>query len=158
MINIRQKGFDAERDIALQMNAVILTVYAELGLPAPAKPIVQRNQLQSAVGGCDLTGTFGLAIEVKRQEALSINTWWAQCVKSAVDRNEAPVLLFRQSKQKWRCIMFVEVPLPSATRAFIKLRAEISFDDYLAYFKHLVMRSMQENPIIETIPHPTLFP
>ena len=144
-INIRQKGANAERDIADDLNYIINDVRSAMGLPALAKPMVQRNQNQSAVGGKDLTGTFGLAIEVKRQEQLSINTWWAQCVKSADELREIPVLLFKQSRQKWRCIMPVALELPASPAAaysILSSRAEIDYETFKAYFRERVGRTL----------------
>lgn len=118
----------------------------------PDKPIVQRNQNQSAVGGCDLTGTYGLAIEVKRQETLSINTWWAQCLKSAKELGEHPVLLFRQNakpgqRTKWRCITFVEVRLPAAHLPPLQVRAEMEYDDFKKWFRDWTLVHIKaENP------------
>lgn len=110
-----------------------------MNIPFPTTPIVQRNQNQSAVGGKDLIGTFGLAIEVKRQEALSINTWWNQCVASAKALDEIPVLLFRQNKGKWRCILETQVKLASDTS--VVLRSEISYDDFKSLFRILARRN-----------------
>ncbi len=132
-INVRQKGQTGERDIADDLNAILRSIYAELEMSFPDKPIVQRNQNQSAVGGSDLSGTYGLAIEVKRQEALSINTWWAQCLKAATENKEDPVLLFRQNKQKWRCMLFVDLPVPG--RESTKVRAEITYEDFKHWFR-----------------------
>lgn len=161
-INIRQKGAGGEQEIATELNLIINMVRMQLGIPVPGTPTVQRNQNQSAVGGKDLIGTYGLAIEVKRQEALSIGSWWAQCVKSAEDLNEIPVLLFRQNKQKWRCVIFVDVPLPAPQGTVYKsarMRAEISYDDFKTWFRmraehHLSQRVIKENPEFS---HPGLF-
>jgi hypothetical protein len=147
-INIRQKGANAERDIADDLNFIINDVRSAMGLPALAKPMVQRNQNQSAVGGKDLTGTFGLAIEVKRQEQLSINTWWAQCLASAKELNEIPVLLFKQSRQKWRCIMPVALALPvspAVTYSSLTSRAEIDYETFKLYFRERVGRTLYNN-------------
>jgi hypothetical protein len=142
-INIRAKGATAERDIADDLNLIINMVRLELGIPVPGKQTVQRNQQQSAVGGCDLVGTFGLAIEVKRQEALSIGTWWAQCVKSAETLDELPVLLFRQNKAAWRCMISVQVPMPGSS-SHIVTRAEIPYDVFKDYFRLIVKRELRK--------------
>lgn len=136
-INIRQKGANGERELATELNTAINVVKMQLGLPITADPIVQRNQNQSAVGGCDLVGTFGFAIEVKRQEQLNINTWWAQCLKSAEDLSEVPVLIFRQNGKKWRVILLADVPVPGTGR-FHLTRCEIAFEDFLELFKAAV--------------------
>lgn len=144
-INIRQKGANAERDIADDLNLIISEVREVMGLAPLPKPMVQRNQNQSAVGGKDLVGTFGLAIEVKRQEQLSVNTWWRQCVTSAQEINEIPVLLFKQSRQKWRCIMPVALELPTSAAASyvtIATRAEIDYETFKLYFRERVGRTL----------------
>lgn len=152
-INIRQKGANAERDIADDLNAIIHDVRSAMGLEPLAKPMVQRNQNQSAVGGKDLVGTFGLAIEVKRQEQLSINTWWAQCVKSADELKETPVLLFKQSHKKWRCIIPAMLQLPTSPAVVystLTTRAEIDYDAFKQYFRELVGRTLY-NEISKTV-------
>lgn len=141
-INIRAKGQNGEREVQQALEPIVRRVMQQLGHPLPDKAIVQRNQNQSAVGGSDLTGTFGLAIEVKRQESLSINTWWAQCVKAAQENNEIPVLLYRQNGKKWKAVLMVDVPLHNT--AAMVLRAEISWDDFLGWFEVWVRRKLQE--------------
>lgn len=136
-INIRQKGASGERELATELNMLINVVRLQLGMPVAVEPIVQRNQNQSAVGGCDLVGTFGFAIEVKRQENLSINTWWKQCLKSAEDLEEVPVLIFRQNGKKWRVILLADVPVPGTGR-FHLTRCEITFEDFEGLFKAAV--------------------
>lgn len=141
-INIRAKGQNGEREVQQALEPIVRRVMQQLGHPLPEKAIVQRNQNQSAVGGADLTGTFGLSIEVKRQESLSINTWWAQCVKAAQENNEIPVLLYRQNGKKWKAVLMVDVPLHNT--AAMVLRAEISWDDFLGWFEVWVRRKLQE--------------
>lgn len=150
-INIRQKGANAERDIADDLNVQIYIAFKELDIPYPSKPIVQRNQNQSAVGGQDLIGTYGLAIEVKRQEQLSINTWWNQCVASARKLDEIPVLLFKQSKQPWRCIL--ETTVSVSSNSSIVVRSEISYDDFKRFFYTRVIKA--HGGKIQQAPKPT---
>lgn len=156
-INIRQKGAGGEREIADDLNVIVNSIYADMGLGLPPKPVVQRNQNQSAVGGKDLVGTFGLAIEVKRQEALSINTWWKQCATSALELEEKPVLLFRQNGKKWRCIMLVDLPIQDDGRAFVTVRAEIEYDAFKSFFRTWAQRKIAGAPNPEIAAHPTLF-
>lgn len=142
-INIRAKGQNGEREIANDLNEIICSIHKRIGIPIPEKPLVQRNQNQSAVGGCDLSGTFGLAIEVKRQEQLAINTWWDQCEKSANELGQTPVLLFRQNGKKWRCILYTELALGQAGTlgpASIRVRSEIEYADFCKYFEIHVLR------------------
>lgn len=152
-INIRQKGANAEREICLAMNAVILSVMKELGYTdeerMKAVNAVQRNQNQSAVGGNDLTNTFGMSIEVKRQETLSINTWWRQCAEAAKRNNEHPVLLYRQSRQPWRCVTMGMVNVQSSNK-LIPVRVEMEWDSFLIWFKEWVYAHLSTGGEVRT--------
>lgn len=104
--NPRTKGADGERQVIKMLVPIVKEVMTELDYPADeiiaADQCIQRNQNQSAVGGNDLTGTFGISIEVKRQEQLSINTWWKQCCEAASRNNELPLLIWKQNRKPWR--------------------------------------------------------
>lgn len=144
-INVRTKGAKAERDVADDLNVDINVVKLNMGVPISGTPEVQRNQNQSAVGGKDLVGTYGLAIEVKRQETLNINTWWKQCVASAAALGEIPVLIFRQNQQKWRVIMPAHLGLPvsnGAVYSSMEIRAELEYETFRLYFKERVGRAL----------------
>lgn len=144
-INIRQKGAQGERDVIAMLKLELFRAMTEMSYPsdqiASAQSWFQRNQNQSAVGGNDLSNTFDLSIEVKRQEQLSINTWWAQCCAAATKSNETPVLIFRQSKQKWRVITMVWIPLPDG--GYMPTRAEISIDDFKSWFREWVKKKLR---------------
>lgn len=140
-INIRQKGQEGEREIARLLEPIIRRLMTAGGYPMSDKPIVQRNQNQSAVGGSDLSNTFGLAIEVKRQEQLAVNTWWKQCETAADDNGEWPVLLYRQNGKKWRAMTKVDVPLPGQA-AHVTLRATLELDEFLHWFELWVQRQL----------------
>lgn len=145
-INIRQKGAGGEREIADDLNFIIYQVMGAFGHPEPTMRSVQRNQNQSAVGGADLTGTLGLSIEVKRQEQLSVNTWWAQCTKAAEQNGGIPVLLYRQNGKKWRCVMHAELVLPEQPgryRAGHTVRVETDYDAFKDYFRVHVGRFLE---------------
>lgn len=131
-INIRNKGRTAEQEISSELNTIINCVLEEMNVPIPDKPVIRRNQNQSAVGGNDLCNVFGLSIEVKRQEQLSINTWWKQCVASAKRNDEIPVLIFRQNRKEWRVVMTAWLNLPKG-RMF-DCRIEMSFEDFQSWF------------------------
>lgn len=144
-INIRQKGQEGEREIQRALEPIVRKVMEAGGYALPDKPIIQRNQNQSAVGGSDLSNTFGMCIEVKRQEQLSVNTWWKQCTDAAKDNGETPVLLYRQNGKKWRCVVMAGVPLPARTTpldSLLMFRAELSWDDFLAWFEQWVQRQL----------------
>lgn len=144
-INIRTKGATAERDVANQLNAILLPLLMKHGHSTEI-PVIQRNQNQSAVGGCDLSNTFDLAIEVKRHENLSIPAWWKQCLDQANRNNHKPILIFRQNNCKWRVIMNGCLLLPSLSgsgQATIPMRVEITWDDFKIWFHHYADRQLQ---------------
>lgn len=152
-INIRQKGAEGERQVAKALNEVITTILRKQewspAIVAGCQQRVQRNQNQSAVGGCDLSNVFGLAIEVKRQEALSVNSWWTQCVESATRNREFPVLIYRQNRQAWSVVMYAALSLPALNEgppasqfASLAVRVEVSWDDFLRWFALWVERKL----------------
>jgi hypothetical protein len=95
---------------------------------------VQRNQQQSAVGGNDLTNCFGLSIEVKRQEQLSVNTWWQQCVTAAARNSELPVLMYRQNRKPWRIRTLAWLNVGSSSKAYMQAVVEFDHDTFKKWF------------------------
>jgi hypothetical protein len=138
-INIRQKGQEGEREVARAMNSIVEAVLTAKGFAIPEKPIIQRNQNQSAVGGHDLSNPFKLGIEVKRQEQISVNTWWTQCTKSCVATSDTPVLVYRKNKAKWAVVLLVDMPLGDGAH-MSKVRAEVDWDSFLRWFYIFVSR------------------
>lgn len=138
-INIRQKGQEGEREIAKKLNAVISNVRQRQGLPPleTRDELFQRNQNQSAVGGDDLSNPLGLSIEVKRQEQLSVATWWKQCVESAARTDGIPLLIYRQNRKPWRCMAWGSLPpgiLGNIEPRQHLYRVELDLDSLLHWF------------------------
>lgn len=156
MINVRDKGFNAEREIATTMNGVVMLVMRELGFPEDkiiaAASTIQRNQNQSAVGGNDLTNTFGMGIEIKRQELLAINSWWKQCEAGAMRNGELPVLIFKQNHKPWRVITYATMLAPAGANDVQHqlVRCEIDWPTFLGWFKAWVIIKLQQGEIIRT--------
>jgi len=105
MVNARTKGQSGEREVVKMLNDVLVSYYQENNIEYNDQMLVQRNQNQSAIGGCDLVNTFHFAIEVKRCEKLEIEKWWKQTCKQAYALNKIPVLIYRQSRKGWRVVM-----------------------------------------------------
>lgn len=137
-LHAQNKGKTGEREVAKALNAIIDRVRDELGLSALEVPQVQRNQNQSAVGGADLVGTLWLAIEIKRQEQLSINTWWKQAEESArvLGAEYKPVLIFKQNRKPWRVILDAELPMKTFPYTW-NTRSEITWEAFLDYFEQI---------------------
>lgn len=152
MINVRQKGAGGEREICDALNLIIKSAMRQLKYTEDeirlAGNSVQRNQNQSAVGGNDLTNTFGMSIEVKRQETLSIPAWWKQTIDAAKRNDEHPVLLWRQNGKKWNCMTLGYVELPNDQ--FIKVRVTMSFDDFRVWFEHWVVSKLKDGHEVRT--------
>lgn len=143
-VNGRNKGASAEREVKNLLNNIVDAVRLELGLPwleENERPI-QRNQMQSAVSGHDLIGCFGLAIEIKRQETLSLNAWWDQTVTQAQRVGGCPVLLYRQNHKPWKAVMWGCIggsPLPH-----LWVRSEFSWEDFEVWFTDVVRAAYTE--------------
>lgn len=131
-INPRDKGAGGEREIAKELEVAARVVILRLKLPQPTVAIFQRNQNQSAVGGSDLNNPYGLSIEVKRQETLAIPEWWRQCVASAEQSNEFPVLVYRQNGKKWRAYTYGWIPL--LNNQFYRAEVEMDWKTFLSWF------------------------
>jgi Holliday junction resolvase len=121
----RNKGANGERELA----SIIRDWF---GLD------VTRNwQGQAAVGGSDIAGIAGWAIEVKRAKVARIGEWWDQACQQAEANGDAPALCYRidgerrgqQPGEKWR----VMVRLGDIAHADVDMRhtAEISLDAWM---------------------------
>lgn len=150
-LNVVNKGKDGEREVVRSLDRqleelIIENRWAETDpdMVGHLREVVQRNQNQSAAGGGDIN-VFGVSIEVKRQEALSIETWWKQCKASCARNGDLPVLLFRQNRKGWRCIM--EGALMLGTERYVGARVEVSFDSFLMWFKYWALKEIQAGRI-----------
>ena len=141
-INGRQKGHDFERKVASDLNTCVNIVLLERDCGVLSRPYVQRNQNQSAVGGKDLINTFGLAIECKASEVLSIPAWWDQCVTSARRSSEQPVLIYKQNRKKPVAMTMGELWLSPTKKRWTLV--SFSYDDFLDWFTQIVRLKLEE--------------
>ena len=151
-INVKTKGASGEREVCDMLNFIIYQVMGELGYSKEeclkGLKSVQRNQNQSAVGGNDLVGTFGLSIEVKRQEQLAVNTWWKQCEAAAKRNNEVPVLMYRQNNKPWRVVTYGWIPLNNGRQT--QARVEFDIDFFKTWFRMWVLAAFANGATIRT--------
>jgi hypothetical protein len=115
-INSRTKGRSGEQEVATMLRAI------------PGMPKIERNQMQTAVGGADILSVPSLAIEVKRCETLQLDNWWAQAVDQAKREKRLPVLIYRQSRHPWRVRMFLKV-------GERRVQVEISWEDFALWLE-----------------------
>lgn len=110
----RNKGAAGERELF-----ALLT--EQLGVT------VTRNLTQTRGGGADALDVPGWAIECKRQEALSIASWWTQTQRQADALSRKPALFYRQSRKPWRAVLDLHHVAPGVFTAPGSL-CEISLD------------------------------
>lgn len=97
-INSRAKGAAGEREFIKELSL-------HLG-----DQVMKRNLEQTRVGGHDIVGLDGWAIEVKRYKAIKegdIANFWEQAVEQAQRIGAKPVLAYREDFRSWR----VRVPI-----------------------------------------------
>ena len=122
----RNKGQSGEREIIQLLRPIINEVYQKYS--SLEIPMLERNQNQSNKGGYDIVGIEWLALEIKRQESLQLNTWWQQTLKQA-NQNQIPVLIYRQNNKPWAVMLELESEYLGA------VVAQISFADFTKWFK-----------------------
>lgn len=114
-INSRAKGQRGEREVIDLLQPIVTECYSiTLGIvgrgasPHPPPPTLQRNSLQAdrggSIGNADIAGLDFLAIEVKNQAHLDVETWWRQCAECAKNSRTGaePVLIYKAGHGKWR--------------------------------------------------------
>lgn len=97
-LSAKRKGANGEREAAKLLVEWIAPVYQSLDLDPPT---LERNLMQSRMGGFDLVGLEWLALEVKRQENVSLPAWWRQTLRQA-NTEQVPFLLWRQNRTPWK--------------------------------------------------------
>lgn len=125
------KGKNGEREVVKLLQPIVDRVYAEFEVEQPV--YLQRNTLQSDRGGFDIVGLPWLAIEVKFQEQLNVNTWWKQTERQAGE-GQLPILIYRQSRKPWKVMTLVHMPLDNLSAPHV-CRAEMSVEDFLVFFE-----------------------
>jgi len=121
---VRGKGHSGERDICDLLTKA-------LGLKEP----LSRNIDQVKFGGADIIGLRPWAIEVKRQEQVTLVPFWRQARSQVTKRNPIPVVVYRKNHQPWRVMIpFVAVAkkkLVVDSKEYITLE----WDVFLQYVK-----------------------
>lgn len=147
-INVRSKGQRGEREVVTMLQSIVDRVIAAINKEIddeisqgvmvrvgkrPDQVQVLRNQLQSAVGGSDLSGIDWLAIEVKYQETENLNSWWAQTQKQTKP-GQVGVLIHRANQQKWRVRMLGKLALIDGRH--VTCPVDITVDAFLLWFEN----------------------
>ena len=148
-IHVVNKGKEGEREVVRELAGIIeQCIQSEPDWdPETVKALreaPQRNQNQSAVGGGDIN-LLGISFEVKRQETLSVNAWWAQCVTSAKRNNDLPVLLYRQNRKAWNVVMAADLRYSST--GSIRARVTVDYDTFKSWFYQWVKQKVREGAL-----------
>jgi hypothetical protein len=130
----QNKGKRGEREIKDMFIDLMDEVEKDVWAKRKYSEDVKRNTLQSDRGGCDIVGIPLLAIEVKRQEILSINTWFKQAKDQAAKLNLMPVLMFKQNRKQWRVVTYAGLSYPGY-KAATWATAEVGLTDFLSWYK-----------------------
>lgn len=130
------KGKRGEREVVKLLQPIVDKVFGDRGLEIPK---MFRNQNQSALGGYDIDGIDWLALEVKRQENLSINSWWKQAVRQA-SMEQVPVLIYKQNHKKWKVQMFGYLDCGGMR---VKTKVEITLEAFLIYFETRMVQVLE---------------
>lgn len=97
-VNIRSKGQRGERETIKLLSDWARPVTMAVGMPEIE---LTRNLVQTRGGGYDIVGLEWLALEVKRQETLSLGPWWKQTLRQT-GPDQIPLLMYRQNHGKWK--------------------------------------------------------
>lgn len=146
-INARSKGQRGEREIVKSLQEQVDSIHRLYH----QEPItLQRNALQAHLGGADLHGLEGFAVEVKFCENETLGSWWAQCLRQAEKLKAVPVLIYRASFQPWtvKLRLFANTPKDMDQ---IEMDVTVSWEDFIVWFKDAY--SERFRPDIETTPH-----
>ncbi len=81
----------------------------ELQKRLPWTTLTRNTYEQRVVGGVDILGLPGFAIEVKRYGRSSTGwyqaAWWTQCVTTAMELGAIPLLGYRFNNAPWRVVI-----------------------------------------------------
>lgn len=128
----KNKGANAEREVAKLFQPILNEEYAKIDKEAPE---MKRNLEQTRGGGYDLVGLDWLALEVKRQENLSIPAWWRQTLKQSSE-GQTPVLIYRQNNKPWKVIMMGGLRVDKGK--WISTRVEVSIDEFKVFLRRKI--------------------
>lgn len=138
MVHVVNKGKAGEREAINFIQPTINKVYEMMGVDAVQ---LYRNQNQSALGGYDIDGLPWIALEIKRQETLNLNAWWAQ-VNKASREGQVPVVMFRQNRKQWRFL--IPAWLHTGGKGHMQVRAEITKEAFLEWFEERLIYEIKK--------------
>lgn len=127
----QNKGKRGEREVIGLLQPVVTQVYAQFGYEGDDIPQLQRNTLQSDRGGCDVHGLDWMALEIKRDESMSLSAMWAQAVRQA-GMKKHPILFYRRNNMPWKVRT---IGLLGTNSAGVTVAVDVSVEDFLKWFR-----------------------
>jgi hypothetical protein len=131
----RDKGARGEREVIDMLQPIVDKAYedaypdvSQITLRQITPQLKRTSSMQADGGGCDVCGLPWLALEVKRCETLQLDAWWQQCLQQAKP-SQMPVLMYRQSKHRWRVRCWLQIAVASTA-----VVADLSMADFCKYF------------------------
>jgi Holliday junction resolvase len=100
----KRKGKAGEREFTKLLSTLLGNISRKrrvVGLPAISAMAIATPE----DNGSDIYSIPGLSIEVKRQETLSVGSWWNQTVRQAENDGGIPVLAYRRNREKWTIVL-----------------------------------------------------
>lgn len=125
------KGKRGEREFAYILN----TLLGEFNLRRRSlnRPPLRFNAVADPHGNnADIISIDGLAIEVKRQETLTLGMWWDQACRQADRISAIPVVAYRKNRGKWN-ILLPGYLLGIGIRGYIQCDMD-TFSDWLEIY------------------------
>ena len=140
----RNKGQRAERLVIGILQPVVTKVYIAAEISTILIPQLERNLMQSNKGGYDIAGLEWLALEVKHQETLNLNSWWEQTLLQSSKlthkgKTKIPVLFYKQNNRAWKIRMYGYLDLGSRR---VKCPADITLESFMVWFEERVKMEM----------------
>lgn len=125
-INSRAKGAAGEREFIKELG---------LYLGDEAVAGLKRNLEQTRVGGHDIVGLDGWAIEIKRYRAIKegdIVKFWDQAVEQSERVGAKPVLAYREDFRSWRVRVHMSELMPCMRWPGVEWTAELGMEAFAA--------------------------
>lgn len=138
-INSRAKGAAAEREFCKEL--------AEFLGDALAGPL-KRNLEQTRVGGHDIVGLDGFAIEIKRYRVIKegdIVKFWAQAVDQAKRVDAEPVLAYREDFCSWRVRIPWGFMMDEEWDEDVDFTIELSLKAFATLVRERMLTALQSN-------------
>lgn len=144
-INSRAKGAAGEREFIKELGEY-------LGDELVSR--LKRNLEQTRVGGHDILGLDGWALEVKRYRTVKeadIARFWEQAVEQAERIGVNPVVAYREDFRSWRVVIHLSVVQEDMVWPGVQWTAEIGIEAFAAIVRERLRSSLHNKEAPPTL-------